>query len=144
MKKKSVPAARPMKTGVFRLGETGGEGVLLGSRCRACGDTFHPVRTSCASCFSEDIEEIDLGTKGTIVTFTISHVQMPGSAVKPPFVTAVVEMPGPVHLLSLITDIDPKRVGIGQEVVLHFFSAGEEQDGTRVMAYAFKPSTGSS
>jgi uncharacterized OB-fold protein len=85
------------------------------------------------------VEEVDLGTKGTIVTYTVSHVQMPGSSVAPPFVTAVVEMPGAVRLLSLITDIDPQQIEIGQEVNLYFFQAGEDEDGTAVIAFAFKP-----
>ena len=144
MKGTGIRSARPMKAGVLRIEEKGGQGVLLGVRCRACGDTFHPARASCASCFSDDVEEVDLGTRGTIVTYTISHVQVPGSPVEPPFVTAVVEMPGAVHLLSLITDIDPKRVEIGQEVRLHFFPAGRDDNGTVIMAYAFKPTTRSS
>jgi uncharacterized OB-fold protein len=134
-----VSQARPMKAGVLKVGQGEGEGVLLGIRCRGCGDAFHPVRATCASCFSEDVEEVDLGTKGRILTYTVSHVQMPGSPVAPPFVTAVVEMPGAVRLLSLITDIDPNRVEIGQEVNLYFFKAGEDEDGTAVTAYAFKP-----
>ena len=139
MKEAGVLSARPMKAGVLRIGEGEGEGVLLGSRCRACGDTFHPVRSRCASCFSEEVEEVDLGTKGTIITYTVSHVQMPGSSVTPPFVTAVVGMPGDVRLLSLITDIDPEQIEIGQEVNLYFFQAEQDEDGTAVVAFAFKP-----
>jgi hypothetical protein len=85
------------------------------------------------------VAEVDLGTKGKILTYTVSHVQMPGSSVVPPFVTAVVEMPGPVRLLSLVTDIDPEQIEIGQDVNLYFFQAEEDEDGTAVIAFAFKP-----
>lgn len=129
----------PIKEGLFKLPSNGDPGSLIGSRCKACGEFFHPPRAVCVSCFSEDLEEVGLSRRGQIFSFTIGRVGDPTAPVKAPFLTAQVELPEKVSVLSLITGIDFDKVKIGTEVELYFWKTGEDDKGNDVMAYAFRP-----
>ena len=129
----------PFKEGLYALPGDGREGHLIGSRCRSCGEYFHPKRVVCAKCYSEDQEEVALSKRGAIFTYTIARVAYPGTPVTPPFVTAQVELPEKVQVLSLITDIDMNNVKIGAEVGLYFWKTGEDSEGNEIVAYAFRP-----
>jgi hypothetical protein len=129
----------PIKEEVFKVPSDGEEGYLIGSRCKGCGEYFHPKRLVCANCYSEDMEEVALSKWGKIHTYTISRVSYPGTPVTAPFVTGEVELPERVTALSLITDIDLDKVEIGTEVELYFWKTGEDEQGNEVMAYAFRP-----
>jgi len=129
----------PIVEGLYVLPSDGNEGYLIGIRCRACGAVFHPKRAICARCFSEDQEQVALSRQGTIYTYTIARVSPPSAPVVAPFVTAVVELPEKVHVISLITGIEPGQVRIGTPVRLHFWKTGEDAAGNDVMAYAFRP-----
>ena len=129
----------PIKEGLYKLSGSGETGHLVGSKCKECGEYFHPPRVVCANCFSEKLEEIALSSKGKIFTYTIARTGYPDSPVKPPFIAAQVELPEKVQVLSLITGIDLDKVEIGREVELFFWKTGEDQEKNEVMAYAFRP-----
>ena len=129
----------PIKVGLFKPPDDGDEGYLFGSRCKACGVYFHPKRIVCANCYSEDLEEVALSRRGKITTYTIARTSYPGTPVTPPFVTALVELPEKVRVLSLIAGIELDKVEIGTEVELCFWKTGEDDKGNEVVAYAFRP-----
>ncbi len=48
--------------------------VVLGCRCRACGETFFPADlTSCSACSGGEMERITLGSEGRLWTWTIQN-----------------------------------------------------------------------
>ena len=127
------------KEGLYRLPDHEKDGSLLGSKCLDCGECFHPKRHVCLNCYSKNLEEIDLSKRGKISTWTITRISYPGAPVTAPFVTARVELPEKVQILSHITDIDLDSVKVGDEVELFFWKTGNDVDGKDIMAYAFKP-----
>jgi uncharacterized OB-fold protein len=129
----------PIKEGLFKPPSNGNPGYLIASRCKACGEYFHPQRVVCANCYSEDLEDVALGNRGRIFTYTIARIGYPGTPVTAPFVTGQVELAEGVRVLSLTTDIDLDKVKIGTEVELYFWKTGEDEVGNEVMAYAFRP-----
>jgi len=129
----------PIKEGLFKVPADGERGHLIGSRCKKCGDCFHPKRVVCANCYGEEMEEVALGTRGKIYTFTIAHTGYPGMPLTPPFITGQVELPEKVNVLSLITDIDFEAVKIGMDVELYFWKVREDEEGNEFMAFAFRP-----
>lgn len=129
----------PIKEGLFKVPTDGEKGHLIGSRCKKCGDCFYPRRALCANCYSEEIEEVALGTRGKIYTFTIARTGYPGMPLTPPFVTGQVELPEKVQVLSLITGIDFEAVKIGTDVELYFWKVREDEEGNELMAFAFRP-----
>ena len=50
----------PIKEGLFKPPSNGDQGYLVGNKCKACGEYFHPKRVVCANCYSEDLEDIAL------------------------------------------------------------------------------------
>jgi hypothetical protein len=65
----------PLEEGYFLLPDSEDRPArLLGSRCRACGEHFYPRRSVCARCLEADTEEVPLGPRGTLYTWTYLHV----------------------------------------------------------------------
>lgn len=50
-----------------------------------------------------------------------------------------IELPGTVRVESRLTENDPAKLRIGQEMELVIYVHRTEADGTAVMNYAFKP-----
>jgi uncharacterized OB-fold protein len=117
----------------------GDGGYLIGSKCKSCGEYFHPKRAICANCYSQDQEEVALSTEGKILTYTVVRTSYPGSLFTPPFVTAQIELPERVIALSAVTNIDVDKIKIGTSVNLYFLKAGEDEEGNDIMMYAFRP-----
>lgn len=129
----------PIKEGLFVYDEMTGNGYLIGSRCKVCGEYFHPKRVVCLSCYSEELEEIRLSNRGKIVTYTTVMSSYPGAPVKAPFVTAQVELAEKIQLPALIVDATQTDLRIGTPVELCFWSAGKDEQGNELIAYGFRP-----
>lgn len=128
----------PVKEDLFKVPTDGEKGHLIGSRCKKCGDYFYPKRTVCANCYSEEMEEVALSTRGKIYTFTIARTSYPMTPLVAPFIVGEVKLPEEVLTLSLITDIDFEAVKIGMDVELYFWKVSEDE-GNEYMAFAFRP-----
>ena len=50
------------------------DGRLISTHCRQCGRVSFPPKAHCRSCWSEDIEWIDLPSTGVLYSFTRVHV----------------------------------------------------------------------
>ncbi|TXT56040.1 MAG: hypothetical protein BAJATHORv1_30424 [Candidatus Thorarchaeota archaeon] len=63
----------------------------IASRCSECNRTIYPARSFCPYCGPaiDIIEEIPLGSEGTILSYTIS--QMPPEGFEPPLILALIE-----------------------------------------------------
>ena len=59
-------------------------GVLLGSRCDACGVTYLPARIFCERCLASIAADTECGPEGTVESFTIAHVDVDGEPLDPP------------------------------------------------------------
>ena len=130
----------PVKEGLYKIPTSQEEeGYLIGSRCKSCGNYFHPPRQICVNCYSEDSEEISLSTKGKIWAYTIARQTVPGTPLTAPYIIGQVKLPEEVVVSSLITDCDLEAVRIGMDVKLYFWKVREDAEGNEVIAYAFKP-----
>ena len=52
---------------------------LIGNRCKVCGDYYFPKAMSCRNpdCMQDDLEEVLLGTKGKLWSYTNNHYPPP-------------------------------------------------------------------
>lgn len=64
------------------------EGQLVGQRSPKTGKVIVPPRGSCPETGEPTVEEVSLPDTGTIITFTVVHIPIPNSKVKPPFIVA--------------------------------------------------------
>lgn len=134
------PQRVTIKGASLRLGK--GEEALEGSRCPDCGDTFYPPRTICLSCYHEGLDRVALSRRGTLHTFTIARLALPGAFVKAPYVIAQVELPDGVIIPTVLDDVDPESVKIGMELEIVIEKAMSDAEGNDVMAFKFRPLKG--
>jgi hypothetical protein len=134
------PQRRAIKGASLRLDE--GEEALEGSRCPECGDTFYPPRTVCLNCYHEGLDRVALSRRGTLHTFTIARMALPGAFVKAPYVIAQVKLPEGVIVPTVLDDVDPESVQIGMDLEIVVEKAMSDAEGNDVMAFKFRPLKG--
>src|SRR2546427_10218625 len=70
----------PVKPGYFTVPDDPAEPPrLLGSRCVDCGEHFFPRRAICAKCMSDRTEDVLLGPRGRLFSYTFVHFPLFGS-----------------------------------------------------------------
>ena len=101
---------------------TGGKsGKLKIQYCQDCHHYTHPPKAICPHCLSSNTVPMAVSGRGKIVAFTINHqVWLPGMAV--PFIFASIELEEQKNLriASMIVNVEPAQVEIGQSVKVIF------------------------
>jgi uncharacterized OB-fold protein len=94
------------------------KGTFLGARCEKCDITYVPPRTYCEKCFDR-LEEhyVEVGTSGTVHTYTVLHRNLDGTKKETPLIMAVIRLDGTdggiVHFLG---ELEPADVYFGMKV----------------------------
>lgn len=92
-------------------------GRIVGQRCPNCKNVYVPPRGSCAACGVATEEEVVLGDKATVQSFTIVYIPIPNNPIKPPFVIANLVPDGAnVSFIHLMSECVNEEVHIGQRV----------------------------
>lgn len=94
------------------------KGKFLGARCEKCDITYVPPRTYCEKCFARlEDSYVQVGTSGTVHTYTVLHKNLDGSPKKDPVIMALVRLDGTdggvVHYLG---GVKPEQVYMGMPV----------------------------
>jgi hypothetical protein len=93
------------------------EGRIVGQACPECRRVYVPPRGACPRCGVATEGEVPVKDTGTVVTFTIVHIPIPGSDTKPPFVSAVIKLDGADQTcMHLVGGCDPRQVRVGMRV----------------------------
>jgi uncharacterized OB-fold protein len=113
---------------------------LLGSRCGTCGEHFFPRRLVCARCLAEGCEDVELGPRGRLWTWTYVHV--PLFAKKDARVDAYgvgqVDLPEGPRVQSILRG-EAGDFSIGMEMELDLESLRTDDDGREVVIFRFRP-----
>jgi hypothetical protein len=136
------PDEIPIREGCFVFPEN--EHVpprLIGSRCRQCGDVVFPKRKLCTLCESDELmEEIFMGEKGTLYTYTIVRTGLPNF--ESPYILGLVELPEARNLrvLAQIQDcpIDRVRIGMPLELTIGRIKT-DKATGRTVVGHKYRP-----
>lgn len=117
------------------------KGTLLGARCEACNITYAPPRIYCENCFARlEDSYVELGTSGTVQTFTVLHKNLDGSDKVEPVIIAMIRLDGSdggvVHYLGEVDAADV-RFGMKVEAVL---KPEKERKGAITDIEHFRPS----
>lgn len=132
----------PIEPGYFTVPEDPGASPrLLGSRCPACGEQFFPRRHVCAACLAVGCEDVELGPRGRLWTWTYVHV--PLFAKKDRRVDAYgvgqVDLPeGPRVQTILLGERDDFEIGMEVELDLETLRV-DEHTGDEVVIFRFRP-----
>lgn len=133
-----MPAARPIADGLFIVDGTGPR--LCASRCDACRSLQFPAAPACPYCGASGSTPTLVGPRGTLRLFTAVSSRPPGYRGPVPFGFGVVELEGAeLQVITRLTESDPARLGPGCPMNLVVVPVGEDDDGTRVLTWAFSP-----
>lgn len=79
---------------------------IMGTKCEKCNRLLVPARAYCDACMERTSEWIEVGTEGTLETFTIITAAFPGLP-KPPIVMAYVTLDGAdTALINIVHGVD--------------------------------------
>ena len=112
--------------------------VLIGSRCKECGEVTFPPNDLCVFCCGKKMEEIEFPKTGILYTYTVTRrpvEKWPADhgICQITFPDAKARIIGPLHMKS--SDAD---VRIGEEMSLIFEKYWDEGD-DEVYGYSFCP-----
>ncbi len=114
-------------------------GKISGAKCKRCRTVYLPPRLYCEKCFDKLTEWVNLGTKGSVYTFTVAYVGVNGAELKEPTIYALIEFDdaegGLIHKLG---EVEPHEVAIGMPVEAVFKPQTERIGGINDIKY-FKP-----
>lgn len=131
----------PIEPGYFTVPEDASDTPrLLGSRCSRCGETFFPRRLVCAKCLHEGCDDVELGPRGRLWTWTYVHVPLfaKKDAVVSTYGVGQVDFPeGPRVQGILVGNRDDFEIGM--ELELDLESLRTNDDGDEVVIYRFRP-----
>jgi len=96
------------------------EGRLTTTKCKDCGTLSFPPRVMCPECLSENLEWVDLPTKGKALSVTYEEVGVP-MGFEIPLVHAMVDLGGVLKLFTRIKDCPMGALKEGDEVKLCVF-----------------------
>jgi uncharacterized OB-fold protein len=116
---------------------------LLGSRCPACGEHFFPRRHVCARCLAEGCEDVLLGPRGRLWTWTYVHVPLFAKKDAPVdgYGVGQVDLPeGPRVQAILMGGPEDFRIGIDMELDLETLRT--DAGGREVVIFRFRPVDG--
>jgi uncharacterized protein len=129
----------PVREGLWTLDE---KPRLIGSQCTHCGEVFFPKRENglCSYCQSFNLKEIKLSPRGKIYSYTVV-MQRPPIYYKAevPYAIGFVELPEGIRVETLFTGCRLDDLRVGMEVEMLIDKLHEEEDGTEVYSYKFKP-----
>ena len=120
------------------LNQEGTLGVLLGMRCRACGEHFFGSVVFCRSCTSTDLEAVDLSDRGTLYSYTIVRVPPAGWRGAVPYALGQVELPEGPHVLSEVVDCPFEQLKVGMVLEMVPLVDGEDGEGNEVVVYKWR------
>ena len=131
----------PIEPGYFTIPADPDEAPrLLGSRCRACGEHFFPRRVVCARCLAQDAEEVLLGPRGTLYTWTYVHFPLFGAkrADHGGYAVGQIDLPEGPRVQAVLSG-GPGEFRIGMPMQLDLETLRETPQGEDVMIFRFRP-----
>ena len=138
----AVPRRRvPIEPGFFTIPDDPAEPPrLLGSRCRACGEHFFPRRVVCARCLAQGCEDVLLGPRGTLWTFTWVHVPFFGKkeASGAGYGVGQVDLPEGPRIQAVLSGAR-EDLAIGIPMQLELETLRETAEGEAVVIHRFRP-----
>jgi uncharacterized OB-fold protein len=135
------PAPRvPIEPGFFTIPADPAEPPrLLGSRCRACAETFFPRRSVCARCLAIGTDDVLLGPHGRLWTWTWCRLPLFGSRRSDGgYGVGQVDLPEGPRVQAVLAG-RREEFSIGMQLVLDLETLGSTEDGSDVVIFRFRP-----
>lgn len=96
------------------------EGRFTTTRCRDCGKKAFPPRVICPECLSENLEWVDLPTRGKVLVVTEEEVGVP-LGFETPLIHALIDLGGELTIFARVANVKQGELQEGDEVRLTVF-----------------------
>lgn len=93
-----------------------GEGRWVTTRCLNCSRQTFPPRPVCPHCWSPDVEWSDLGTRGTLYSWTRIHAAPAVFAGEAPYAVGIVDLEDGIRLACRLVEREEAPLRVGQPV----------------------------
>lgn len=103
-------------------------GKIYGTPCQNCGVTFVPARIYCERCFARLEKWVDVGTEGTVFSYTLVHKTKSGEPKENPSLIAAVKIADGL-LIHRLGECSAEDVWIGMPVKVKFKPKAKRQGG---------------
>jgi len=91
------------------------------TKCKKCGFTSFPPRVVCPECNSEDLEWVELPTRGKVIQFSEEVAGVP-LGFEPPLIHAIIDLGGILNqFLSRIINCEAGQLKEGDEVQISVY-----------------------
>ncbi len=121
------------------------QGRFTTTMCKDCGQRSFPPRVVCPNCLSENLEWVDLPTRGMVKVVTEEEVGVP-LGFETPLIHALIDLGGKLTLFTRIVNCKVGQLNEGDEVQLYVFpvdpvpiQVGREITLRDRVFYAFEP-----
>ena len=131
----------PIEPGFFTIPEDHTHAPrLLGSRCSSCDEVFFPRRGICARCLARGTEDVELGPRGTLYTWTYTRFPLFGSrrADVGGYGVGQVDLPEGPRVQAVLSG-GPEAFRIGMQMELELEVLRETPKGEDVVIFRFRP-----
>jgi len=123
------------------------EKKLMATQCKTCGALAIPPRAICRKCQGEELEWVELGGRGKLLTYTTIAVGTPamieaGYDRNRHYCSGIVELDEGLCISAIILGVDanePETITIGTPLEVEFLTTREGE--TEKTLLAFKPIT---
>lgn len=92
------------------------EGRWTTSRCKACARQTFPPKPVCPHCWSTEVEWSELGTRGTLYSWTRIHAAPAVFAPQAPYAVGIVDLEDGIRLACRLVERDDVPLAVGQAV----------------------------
>jgi uncharacterized OB-fold protein len=121
--------------------------ALIGGRSSDGQIVFPYRRYRIVGGVREELERVELPRRGNLWTFTTQRFRPPSPPYAgdddpetfQPFAVGYIELPGAVRVEARLTEADPEKLAIGEEMELRILPFGTDDEGNQIMFYAFAP-----
>ena len=130
-----------VEEGIFEIPSSpSDEPRLIAGRCRHCGEVTFPMQTGCPNCCRDDIEEVRIGPRATLYSFTnVNHPVPEGYKGPIPYGVGLVDFPEGARIVAHLTEHDPEKLKVGMDMVMMIDKLFEDEEGNEVIGFKFKP-----
>ena len=90
---------------------------IMGKRCPGCGRVIVPPPLFCKQCFVETAEWLEVGPRGTLITYTVVFRRQPHHPMDAPLPYGIIRLDGAdTSIVHLLGEVEPDHIRDGMRM----------------------------
>jgi len=93
---------------------------LMAAKCKKCGSLHAPPRPVCTKCYGKELEWVELGNRGKLLTYTVIYVSPKQFETLTPYAVGIVKLEEGPQLPGMIRGVDLDKIRVGMDLTVDF------------------------